>query len=433
MEEALVYRKTRRGTTELAATHGALSPPSRRVLILLDGQRTLAEIAELFGAESVEHIVSELQAQGLVRLVDPNEASTTTQSVPPVVYTRPQPVLDQAQPRGRGLGWALALLVIAGAIGGGYWDTVRTRRAAETAVDAAAAQAEQRPAITLASAERSDSTDVDPQQPASDAPQGFREVALSGLPAVTVTVTPTSAVMRAAPATDVRASLVADERASGAADAAAQGRRPAERPAPAVPLSALQPKLAPEPAPSDPGSSAAVSSPIAAPRAVPVSVAAADPVRPERTAIDLPPVMPAPSTAGAPPAEAALLPSAAPAAGKPAQTGSAAAGASPPEALGEQVAALAPSVPPKSGPVQLHPRRHDPPEYPPRALRARIGEGHVLARVWVTAEGSVEQVDIVKSTPARVFDDEVKRALSTWTFDPPGRQVDTTIELDFKP
>jgi TonB family protein len=421
MVEALVYRKTRRGTTELAATHGALSAPSRRVLILLDGTRTLAEIAELFGAESVEHIVSDLQAQGFVRLADPDETSTTTQSVPPVLYSRPQPLPDEAQPRGRA--WVgIALLLIAGAIGGGYWFTVRAPHAANPVVEAPRTAAQEQPPITLASAERTDSTDADPQQPTGDAPQGARELPLSGLPAVTVTPTPAT-VVRAAAAPDEKASLAAAERASGVAEAATQVRRAAERGAPAAPLAAPQPRPAPEPGPIEVGSSAAVSSPVAPVRALQVAVAAADPVRPERTATDLPPALPA---LPAPPA-AAL-------AGDPALPASAAPGAGkPPEALGEQVAALAPSTPPKSGPVQLHPRRHDPPEYPSRALRAKIAEGHVLARLWITAEGSVEQVDIVKSTPARVFDEEVKRALSAWTFDPPGRPVDTTVQLDFKP
>lgn len=416
MEEALVYRKTRRGTTELAATHGALSAPSRRVLILLDGTRTLAEIADLFGAESVEHIVSDLQAQGFARLADPDEMTTTTQSVPVLYPPRPQPLPDEAQPRGRA--WVgIALLLIAGAIGGGYWFTVRAPHAANPVAEAPSTAAQEQPPITLASAERTDSTDADPQQPPSDAPQGIRELPLSGLPAVTVTP---ATVVRAAAVADEKASLAAAERAGGAAEAATQVRRAAERPAPAAPLAAPQPRPAPEPGPIEVGSSAAVSSPIAPVRALQVAIAAADPVRPERTATDLPPAVPAPSTA-APASDPALPTSAAPGAGKR------------PEALGEQVAALAPSTPPKSGPVQLHPRRHDPPEYPSRALRAKIAEGHVLARLWITAEGSVEQVDIVKSTPARVFDEEVKRALSTWTFDPPGRPVDTTVQLDFKP
>jgi protein TonB len=98
----------------------------------------------------------------------------------------------------------------------------------------------------------------------------------------------------------------------------------------------------------------------------------------------------------------------------------------------EQLAALTPPARPKSEPVQLRPRKHDPPEFPGRALRARVLEGHVLAHLWITAEGTVDQVDIVKATPTRVFDEEVKRALSQWTFDPPGRPTETTVELNFK-
>jgi TonB family protein len=99
----------------------------------------------------------------------------------------------------------------------------------------------------------------------------------------------------------------------------------------------------------------------------------------------------------------------------------------------QQLAAVAPPPRPQSAPVQLRPRRHDPPEFPARALRARIFEGHVLAHIWVTAEGKVDQVDIVSATPERIFDDAVKRTLSKWTFDPPGRATDTSVEFDFKP
>ncbi|HEX4597080.1 MAG TPA: TonB family protein, partial [Burkholderiaceae bacterium] len=101
--------------------------------------------------------------------------------------------------------------------------------------------------------------------------------------------------------------------------------------------------------------------------------------------------------------------------------------------LGEQVASLAPPPRPQSAPVQLHQRKHDPPEFPIRAVRSKVFEGHVVARIWITPEGNVDQVDIVKATPPRLFDEEVKRALGAWTFDPPGRPVDTTVQLDFKP
>jgi protein TonB len=170
-----------------------------------------------------------------------------------------------------------------------------------------------------------------------------------------------------------------------------------------------------------------------------MAVAVADTARSGRSASDAPPAFaPGGATAGKP-AEAvptAELPAPASPAGVPASPAPASpAGVlvSPAGAPPEQVAALAPAVRPQSGPVELRARRHDPPQFPARALRTRVLEGYVMARIWITAEGSVEQVDIVKATPARVFDDEVKRALSSWTFDPPGHPVDTTVELTFKP
>jgi protein TonB len=414
MDKSLVYRKTGRGTTELAATHGgALSPAARRVLILLDGQRTLAELADLFGADLVEHIVSELEANGFARMVDPDDPGLTTQSVPSANYPPNlahilPPLPPESKPRLRALG-GVALVLVAAASAGGYWFAARPERKADQIV-AAAGQSDAAPvAVTLASDEQTGSTP----------PDTIRELPLSGLPAITVTpprpVAPPSAATEPAP----------------------QGRHPVERPVPAPATEAsstpeaAQPSNAGSAAPSDAGSPAPVRPPAPSPR--PVVVAAAETVPPPRPTPEAP-ASPAPSPANvAPPAPAAPLSAAAPpASAGPASALRAPAGesANPPA---EQVAALAPAAPPRSGPVELHPRRHEAPAFPGRALRAKILQGQVLARIWVNAEGAVEQVDIVKADPPRIFDDEVKRALSGWTFDPPGRPVDTTIELMFKP
>jgi protein TonB len=98
-----------------------------------------------------------------------------------------------------------------------------------------------------------------------------------------------------------------------------------------------------------------------------------------------------------------------------------------------QLAIVAPPAQPASGPVTLRPLKHELPEFPGRAVREKVREGHVVARIWITAEGGVDQVDIVSAVPPRVFDDEVRRALSVWTFEAPGRQVNQTVELTFKP
>jgi protein TonB len=105
----------------------------------------------------------------------------------------------------------------------------------------------------------------------------------------------------------------------------------------------------------------------------------------------------------------------------------------PPVATATEVANNDPQSQPASDPVTLRPLRHDPPQIPPQALRRGIVEGHARARLWVTPEGKVDQVDILEATPPRVLDDEVRRVLSLWTYDPPGRPTDDVVELTLKP
>jgi len=56
----------------------------------------------------------------------------------------------------------------------------------------------------------------------------------------------------------------------------------------------------------------------------------------------------------------------------------------------------------------------------------------VLARLTINGDGSVGHVDIVDAEPRNVFDREVRRALSTWRYEAPGQQRQTTVELLFK-
>ncbi len=261
MDKSLVYRKTGRGTTELAATHGgALSPAARRVLILLDGQRTLAEMAELFGADLVEHIVSELEVNGFARMVDPDDPGLTTQSIPSANYPPKlaellPPLPPESRLRVPALGW-VALVLVAAASAGGYWFTAGPDRKPDQIVAAAGQSDAGQVAITLASNEQTGSTP----------PDSIRELPLSGLPAITVT--PPRPVAPPGAATEP----------------AAQGRRPVERPVPETATEAsstpeaAQPTNAGSAAPSDAGSPAPVRPPAPSPR--PVVVAAAETVPP---------------------------------------------------------------------------------------------------------------------------------------------------------
>jgi TonB family protein len=403
MDGSLIYRKTRRGAAELSITHGGhVATPSRRVLIVLDGRRTVDELTELFGAEVVEQALAELEAQGLARLSDPEGDSQTTQQVamldgysyPPLHPSEAELALPDVKPRRRGgLAW-IALALPALAIAGGYWIVTNANRPADAPRHAAAAQ----PAAPGAVAQ-----DVlEPGEPSTGSPaEGPRELPLSGLPPVIITKASATVV---APA--------------GAAPEAPSARHASER------LAVAQVEAAPAPPP--------------APEAAPKTVAAADPPARQEAPQNRPRETPAAAPTVAPPAPAVATkvdtaqaervalraPAAEPAAPE------AAAPAAPPPL---QVAAAAPTLLPANEPVTLHPRKRDPPQFPGRAVRAKVDEGHVLARIWVTPEGKVEQVDIVKATPPRIFDDEVRRALSAWTFDPPGQAVNRTVELTFKP
>jgi len=90
-------------------------------------------------------------------------------------------------------------------------------------------------------------------------------------------------------------------------------------------------------------------------------------------------------------------------------------------------AAAAPPPPPSPSPVppaelsQLdrHPSVLDQtkPIYPYRARAQRL-EGHVDLRFTVTAQGRVEDVEVLQAEPRYVFDDAATSAVRRWTFSP---------------
>lgn len=73
------------------------------------------------------------------------------------------------------------------------------------------------------------------------------------------------------------------------------------------------------------------------------------------------------------------------------------------------------------------------PEYPQRARQREI-EGRVLVSALIGVDGRVKAVQILESTPPGVFDDAVKAALQSSTFDPAtykGNPVETWVEIPF--
>ncbi|MEM8817352.1 MAG: energy transducer TonB, partial [Pseudomonadota bacterium] len=66
---------------------------------------------------------------------------------------------------------------------------------------------------------------------------------------------------------------------------------------------------------------------------------------------------------------------------------------------------------------ELTPLVRVPPEYPIKALTEEI-EGFVVLRFIVTETGSVEDPEVVRADPPRIFDRAALRAVTRWKFQP---------------
>ncbi|HMT93296.1 hypothetical protein [uncultured Thiothrix sp.] len=74
-----VFIKTPKGREEVDSKAGGLSLIMRRVLIFLDGKRTLREVKTLPKIDDVEQIITSLEKQGYIQLVS-GETETATES-----------------------------------------------------------------------------------------------------------------------------------------------------------------------------------------------------------------------------------------------------------------------------------------------------------------------------------------------------------------
>lgn len=70
IDERLVYAKTQKGSAEVTARSGALSLAARRVLIMIDGKRSVAELAPLARPGEVVQIIELLEQHGFVQPVN---------------------------------------------------------------------------------------------------------------------------------------------------------------------------------------------------------------------------------------------------------------------------------------------------------------------------------------------------------------------------
>ncbi len=73
MEETTVYRKTEKGAAEIAERGHGLASKLRRALILVDGNKDVAELSVMMRPGELEQVLAQLAAQGYIEVVDEDE------------------------------------------------------------------------------------------------------------------------------------------------------------------------------------------------------------------------------------------------------------------------------------------------------------------------------------------------------------------------
>lgn len=87
-----VFVKTVRGLAELGLRSGALTPRARRVLILVDGRRTVSELDALIQSDSLRNILGQLEEDGYIELAEAKASAPPVAAPPDSPFgTLPQP------------------------------------------------------------------------------------------------------------------------------------------------------------------------------------------------------------------------------------------------------------------------------------------------------------------------------------------------------
>jgi hypothetical protein len=95
MNFSLIYSKTAKGVAEVAARSGALTPAMRRVLIMVDGRRTAAELELVARDGEFEGIVAALLEKGMIE-----QTGTVEADIPDWVDDDEEATVLMESPRG---------------------------------------------------------------------------------------------------------------------------------------------------------------------------------------------------------------------------------------------------------------------------------------------------------------------------------------------
>jgi TonB family protein len=380
VNSATVFSKTDLGASEVRSHRGTLPAPARQLLILIDGQRTLAELARLVGASRLESLLLQLGDAGFVRRDDAAPWGAWTAEHPPPVESfeedadvRTQAIAASVLHRG------LSPWVLVGAVA----FSLLAAAAAMTWLfpHPAPPDAQDLAVVVTAPTEFSASpARADHAAPGPATSPNRTEPA------------PTPAGARPAPGAESAAALRKARPATDKAPGAAQAE-------PATSSGASAPDEAPQEATRTASAEPRARTPAPREASHPAAPASATPVA-------LAPVQPPASAA----AQAAAQSSALANAQTPPQSPSTAAPPPSPLVVLERVT----------------------PDFPRKAYRSGVDHGDVSARLHVGADGAVVDVDILKADPPGFFEDAVRNAAMQWKFAPPGSPAVRNVKFEFK-
>jgi hypothetical protein len=81
-----IFAKTTKGHDEIGSKAGGLTPRQRRVLIMVDGKRSVDELREILRADDLQHTLGLLEEAAFIEIViaGTKDAVPATQALPPV-------------------------------------------------------------------------------------------------------------------------------------------------------------------------------------------------------------------------------------------------------------------------------------------------------------------------------------------------------------
>lgn len=97
---AAVFAKTRKGHDEIATRAGGLTPRVRRVLIFVDGKRSVDELRGMLQSDDLQHTLGMLEEEGYIAVtsvLDPQgKVSAPATPLPPITAFRELPAAGDA-------------------------------------------------------------------------------------------------------------------------------------------------------------------------------------------------------------------------------------------------------------------------------------------------------------------------------------------------